>query len=1136
MLSIHNIKSIAVYETKTLMRSWFFRIFAILSILVIAGFNFTYLIQINGGAGLWEMKGLPSIIPYVSLLLLNVVQAVIAIFLASDFLKRDKKLDTTDVIYVRPMTNAEYVVGKTLGNLLVFLELNLIVLAVALLFNLLTPNVSVNWISYLYYFVLISIPTLVFIMGFSFFLMSVIKNQAVTFVVLLGYVAISLFYLEDKYYYLFDYMAYNIPITLSDFVGFGDLGKILVHRGMYFFLGVGFIHYTFILLKRLSQSKAVTYGALIVANVFLILGFYLGYVHVSTYNENQNLRENMVALNDQYAENDLITVTDYDIKLEHLGESISCDVTVDVINKNSSTMKDVIFSLNPGLELSAVKVNGNDFPFERKLGVIKLKDMNLGAWQSAKVTFTYSGGINEAACYLDIDDETLISAYSGSLGLYQMDKRYAFITDDYVLLTRETNWYPIPGAGIGVDNSQWFVKQFSNYKLDVTTSPDLVAVSQGAVSGSDGHYTFESSHTQAQISVSIAEYEKIQGDVDGLEFNVYTLEGHDYFSSFFEEIQDTIPAILAEALTDYERELDLYYPFERFSLVEVPIQFYSYERVLSGAREQLQPEMILLAEKGLLLDDADFYGQMQRRSTAFGGMPGGGPGGFGGGGSGEMTPREIKIQVLNNFLSSFTEAENRSGFMPGAGVSFMSESTNTYYAFPLFYNYAYYLRSDKWPVTDRVFESFKKNTDDFGGGGFFRMMGGGTGVSEDEEANLALLEKSFEELLKDPDYLGIISDVIQLKSDALFSIIQTQAGETEFADFIYTYLWNHRFGESTIEEFAQEVNNRFGIDLIPYMDGWFNTTELPAFLIGDVTAVTVLDDEQEKTMVKFKVSNTEDADGIIKVTFRAGGGGMGGGRFGGMGGESEDIEYLVYFEGNQTKDLSFLVNGTPRGGSINTLTSRNIPSEINIMFDGEIEENSRAVPFEGETIVDKPVSIAGGNEVIVDNEDPGFHVAEIEETSLLRELIFKEDTTGSKYKSFNQFRAPSSWTLTTNSDFFGANIRSAYYTAGSNGEQKAQWTAKTLGEGSYDVYVYVYVNRMRGRNRWGGGNSGRQEYHYLVHTQDGVKEVVIDLDEAEEGWNHIGTYYFSSDTAVIEMTNESNSSVVVADAIKLIKN
>ncbi len=77
-------------------------------------FNMGTLIMDNAGAGSWDMKAISSVIPYVNLLLLNTVQAIIAIFLASDFLKRDKKLDTTDVIYIRSMSNGEYVAGKTI--------------------------------------------------------------------------------------------------------------------------------------------------------------------------------------------------------------------------------------------------------------------------------------------------------------------------------------------------------------------------------------------------------------------------------------------------------------------------------------------------------------------------------------------------------------------------------------------------------------------------------------------------------------------------------------------------------------------------------------------------------------------------------------------------------------------------------------------------------------------------------------------------------------------------------------------------------------------------------------------------------------------------------------------------------------
>ena len=109
MLSSFNLWVVAKFEIKTLLRSWFFRIFSGLSIFILTVFNIA-----NLSSSAWESRALSSSIPYQSLLILNSIQAIIAVFLASDFLKRDRKLDTTEAIYMRSMTNGDYVLGKTI--------------------------------------------------------------------------------------------------------------------------------------------------------------------------------------------------------------------------------------------------------------------------------------------------------------------------------------------------------------------------------------------------------------------------------------------------------------------------------------------------------------------------------------------------------------------------------------------------------------------------------------------------------------------------------------------------------------------------------------------------------------------------------------------------------------------------------------------------------------------------------------------------------------------------------------------------------------------------------------------------------------------------------------------------------------
>ena len=78
MGSINTFRTIARFEMKTLLRSWFFRIFAGFSILALFGFNFS--VFFNLGDSKYLFKALPSVIPYVNLLIINLGQAIVAIF------------------------------------------------------------------------------------------------------------------------------------------------------------------------------------------------------------------------------------------------------------------------------------------------------------------------------------------------------------------------------------------------------------------------------------------------------------------------------------------------------------------------------------------------------------------------------------------------------------------------------------------------------------------------------------------------------------------------------------------------------------------------------------------------------------------------------------------------------------------------------------------------------------------------------------------------------------------------------------------------------------------------------------------------------------------------------------------------
>lgn len=1116
MISFHNILSIAKYERKTLLRSWFFRIFGILSLLVLFGMNFGMIIEGGGGDG-WAIRAIPSSIPYFNLLILNVAQAIIAVFLASDFLKRDKKLDTTEVIYMRSMTNGEYVIGKTWGNLQVFLVLNVLVVILALIFNLLAKGASISWESYVFYLVAISIPTLIFIMGLSFLLMSVIRNQAITFVVILGYIGVTLFLLQAKFYYFFDYMAFNIPMLNSDIVGFGNLETILTHRGIYLFLGLGFIFATIFLLKRLPQSETTTLLSLVFSILFIGGGGFLAYKHINTFKTKENFRAEAIALNNKYVEVKLPATLSQSISITQKPQSIDAISVMTLKNETNEPIRQLIFSLNDGLQIVNLKLNGSETPFLREKHLLIISDkVNLNPGDEVKAEFTYAGNINEALCYLDIEEKVIQEKY-GKFVL-NVDKRYAFITPGYMLLTPEANWYPKTGVTYSTENVGWYQPQFINFNLDVKVADGLKAISQGEIKEiTAGHFNFENEHALTQITLAVGNYKQKTLKGKNTVFGVWYLDGHDFFSGSFKEINDTISNVVSERFEDFKRGYKLNYASEQLSLVEVPAQFKTYKRSFTSMQEYVQPEQILIPEKGFMIWSADFENQkknMQRWSHD----------------DNNMTPMDLELNVLGDFLSTFTSEQERRRGGPGGGNQNVSFSP--YFIFPLLYNYQNNIQSDKWPITNRVFEAYLKSQATDLRSVFMSSM---QGQSPDERANIALQDSTFQTIIADPKQKAIIENVIKLKGDVLFSIIEWKAGQEEFQNFLRNLLNEYTHKNISFEVFSQKIYDEFNLELIPLMDEWFKAKTLPGYLFSPIKAVKVKSEDKMQTMVTFKATNFSDTEGLVKVSFMlsSGGGGPGSRRGGGMGG-SNMINKMVYFEPHQTKNLSYLLNVDPRMIILNTLTSKNIPQTMMTSF-RDVVEDIKAIPVESETIDETPVQMRLPNEIIVDNADPQFEITEKENESLLEKWIIKEKKSKSKYSGLNYWRPPSTWTLSTNTDFYGDYVRSAYYIKGGTGDLKAKWNVPLKQKGYYDVYYHVYKARSWGR----GGDSNTDyngDYNFIIFGDEGAQEATLEGKNAEPGWNHLGTFYFPSDTALIELSNKSDpKKVIFADAVKLVE-
>jgi ABC-type transport system involved in multi-copper enzyme maturation permease subunit len=1113
MVSFFNIYTIARFESKILFRGWFFRIVAILSIIILGFINAGMVLK-NTGFN-WTFVALPSFQPYSILMMFNLLQAVLAIFLSSDFARRDKNFDTSKVIYTRSMSNTEYVWGKTLGILYVFLVFNILVVLETAIFNLTTPLIKFHALSYAVYPLLISFPTVIFIIGLSYLFMTLTKNQAITFILLVAYVALTSFYLGNKLNYLLDFMAYRVPMAYSDFIGFGNLPEILLHRGIYVLLGIGFMFLSIRFMDRLPQSKSINLS-LVAAILFIGAGLVFSAKYLTNIKITRQMMEQALALNDTYFEEPVVDVDHYDLMVKHKLEKMEIKAKVRFHNPERQSLEKYIFSLNNGLKLVSVEKDGQKLPFKREMHIIIVEPASpLAPGASDNLTFTYEGKPDERTTYLDADSATMNEQFR--LFMLNVDPRSCVVSSDYVILTHACNWYPIAGVGYSQKDRFRPGKDFATYTLDVDTRQRFTAISQGKESRPEkGRYVFDMDIPIPQASLTIGPYEKLSVTIDSVEYALYRKKDHKYWTQHLTEIGDTLQPVLAGLIEDFERKLGLEYPFNKAYLVEAPIQFGGIPRLHTVAWEYSQPEIIFIPENGFMLFSGDFR-QMENSSRK----------------RDKESDLSEKEKQVNRFKLAFNSTiANGTSYI--RSPQRQGEISNYYSLFPLYYTHVYDIHSKDYPIMDLAFESYLMR----------RIRGNmetwatrGDGLSGEEKANLYLQKGSLEHHLKNEKNRDMIMDIIGIKSEYLFTVLRYNQGTKAFDAELAGFLDKKKHKRAYFKDFAHTVNNHDQWDLDAFVENWYSSNKLPTYAFDLGEYYTVMKDNKEMNQVIFRITNHSETDGFFTVTFEQKKQKHGWGVVQGYG-IANELEYIYKLDAGQTKEIGLVLDEKFRSFFVNTITSNNLPQTFNRLTQ-KFEEKEAGRYFEGEAVLDKPVAFAEDNEMVVDNLDEGFKLEAPTSDKLIRKLFEDKDDDEFEYVNFN-WQPQSKWQHFTHSELYGKTIHSAYYCKPGKGDFKASWTVPLeLGSGKYEVHAFVvgqFVNHNHGRGRHRNRDGSYGSFIYTVEHDDGAEDVPVVLKELEHGWNYLGDFYFSGDSARVVLTNKGEPPMIItADAMKWVK-
>lgn len=1086
------INSVARYERKLLFRSWFFRIFAILSLVPICFFNWIFLKE----SPEWTLRAIPSNIPYMNLLFLNVGQAIIAIFLASDFIKRDKKLDTSEVFFVKPMSNVAYVIGKTWGTLQMFLGLNLVALAIGLVMNSLIDEAWIDWSASVFYFFVISVPTLVFIIGLSYFMMTLLKNQGITFVLLLGYIAFTLFYVKEKCYYLFDYIGYNLPLMKSDVVGFTNLHQILMLRGMYLLLGLGLIGLTIFKLERLPNTRRGKHISLLVTLLLLGSGFSTMYFYISGYNQVEDDRENFLTLNNNYARGAVIRPLHYDISLTQHPDSVSSTLIFKGVALQNT--KELIFTLNPGLKLRNLKLDNRQVPYRREAQIICIEpEKEIAAGDTLQLSFDYGGTINRHFCYLDIEAEEFNKTQN--VMMFNVDKQYAFVTPRFLMLIPECYWYPRPGTSYSAEHPDWQQSFFADYSLSVKPLAGLTPVSQGSCETDSvtNTWRFNSSVPMIATSLVIGDYEKKSLVVDSVSYERWHFRGHDFITQSLDSIRDTIPALITAAKDMFESSRRLKYPFSRLAAVEVPAQFAHYERLWSMAQECIQPELIFIKERAYNFSPVVLSQQLQQRMK------------WRKYDRRQRTDLEIKVEVLEIAIRQFTFSTGGFNFNSQmGGKAELTQKNNPYYIFPQLFNFRVNIYSDEWAFANRLLELYivPNSSEDW--------IRNYNGISNQEKVNLFLRQNSFRQLLDDPNMLKLRNDLIALKADELFRRGERMVTRNDFQDYLYRFIESHSFRNVSFNTLIDSLSLLTEVPFEEFLPVWMDSVSVPVFEIEQPQTVLVREKSREKYETTVRIRNTSKHKGLLlyKVVAQ----------------QNEFKDQYVFVEGEECIDWVVHTETAPNRYEFNTLISANIPSKFNF-GSGRVETVTNRLLRE-ESSYPAPYESINENEIIVDDEDPGFSVTEDKRTGLLPRLMTKPKDESTRFSGLNWWRTPVNWIITTNSHYYGKTIRSARAVRKGDGSKYAQWKIEIPQDGQYDLYYFV----AKYEELQYSGVEGTYQF-YVQNEGDQPEEITLNLRKANPGWQELGILYANKGTLTVKLTNKTNMRSIEADAVKLVK-
>ena len=597
MNRLHEIRLIAAYETKGIVRDVTFWIIALV---ILAGCPLFYmwLTRPEQLEGEWIYTSSSSSIPYALMQTFNFLQTLLTLFVGTGFLWRAKNAQAMESLQTRVYTNGEWFAGKGLALAAAAFGLQCAVMMAAVILQIDAGDAAIRPEVYAFYALTLTLPTFLLLTGVCWFLATLTRNKA-AYLLTAAATCGGLAYLSIRGGSV-DVWAFDRPMLFSDVTGFPLAGDYMAQRTTVALAGMAFMVAGAGMHARLTSRPRFRRRAFAVMAVLLLGAGGIWFARLQQRDVDMRQREAYRAVYDCYLSNNDIRVVAHDIDWTEEADGFSARSEMTLRNEGETTAENIVFYLNPGLGVERVEAEGESVEFKRDGQAVVVRTM-LPPDGERTLAVEYTGSIDERVCYLHVPDKEFLRRQYAAKRLenkiFRTGGSYACLTRSHILLTPEQLWYPTVYHHLKRGNTLFKNTDFTRFRLKARVTGGKTVLAPGKRTKEGGSVIFEPDAPLRGLPLCAGEYEERSIVVDSLRITIYTFKNHDWFlDDYPSDDEETLKSDIREIIDNFTYEQGSPPPLRHLRLVETPMNIQSFEHPFAAGSELTQAEIIFFPE------------------------------------------------------------------------------------------------------------------------------------------------------------------------------------------------------------------------------------------------------------------------------------------------------------------------------------------------------------------------------------------------------------------------------------------------------------------------------------------------------------------------------------------------------------